>query len=120
MVTSVTSFGRTGLSDWLIQRVTAVVLLAYFLVVGWALVGGVDYASWKELFSQTWMRVFSVMAILSLAAHAWIGMWGVLTDYLTERLMGKRGNVLRFTFQIVCSLVIFVYVIWGVQILWSN
>ena len=28
MVTSVTSFSRTGLSDWLIQRVTSLVLLA--------------------------------------------------------------------------------------------
>jgi succinate dehydrogenase / fumarate reductase membrane anchor subunit len=120
MVTSVTSFGRSGLSDWLIQRITAVVLLAYFVFLGWELCGGVDYASWKALFSQTWMRIFSVMAILSLAAHAWIGMWVVLTDYLTERLMGNAGNVLRLTFQIVCSLVIFIYVIWGIQILWSN
>lgn len=120
MVTSVTSFGRSGLSDWLIQRVTAVILLAYFLCIAYVLWGGVDYAEWKALFSQTWMRVFSVMAILSLAAHAWIGMWVVLTDYLTERLMGSTGNVLRFSFQILCSLVIFVYVIWGVQILWSN
>ena len=42
---------------------------------------------WKALFEQTWMRIFSLLAILSLAAHAWIGMWAVLTDYLTERLL---------------------------------
>ena len=120
MVTSVTSFGRSGLSDWLIQRVTAVILLAYFLYLGGVLWSGVDYVGWKELFSQTWMRIFSVMAILSLAAHAWIGMWVVLTDYLTERLMGTTGNFLRVAVQLVCSLVIFVYVIWGVQILWGT
>jgi len=38
---------------------------------------------------------------------------------MTERLMGTTGNVLRITFQIGCSLVIFVYVIWGIQILWG-
>ena len=119
MVTAVTSFGRSGLSDWLVQRVSAVVLVAYFATLGFSLGGGVDYAEWKLLFEQTWMRVFSLMAILSLAAHAWIGMWAVLTDYLTERLMGPRGNVLRITFQLLCSLAIFVYVIWGVQILWG-
>ena len=36
MVTAVTSMGRSGLSDWLMQRVTAVILLAYFLYVGCA------------------------------------------------------------------------------------
>jgi succinate dehydrogenase / fumarate reductase membrane anchor subunit len=33
MVTSATNFSRTGLSDWLVQRVSAVVLLAYSLFV---------------------------------------------------------------------------------------
>jgi succinate dehydrogenase / fumarate reductase membrane anchor subunit len=119
MVTAVTSFGRSGLSDWLVQRVSAVILLAWFICIGGSLLGGVDYDSWKAMFELTSMRIFSLLAVLSLAAHAWIGMWGVLTDYLTERLMGTKGNVLRFTFQILCSLVIFVYVIWAVQILWG-
>ncbi len=35
MVTSVTNFGRSGVYDWLVQRVSALVWLAYvlFLVV---------------------------------------------------------------------------------------
>ena len=35
MVTTVTSFGRSGLSDWLVQRVSAIILGAYsiFIVV---------------------------------------------------------------------------------------
>ena len=119
MVRSVTSFGRSGVSDWLLQRVSGVILLAYFLCIGSALVGGVDYLSWRDMFEGTGMRVFTLLAILSLAAHAWIGMWAVSTDYMTERLMGKKGNVLRIAFQMACSLVIFVYVIWGVQILWG-
>jgi succinate dehydrogenase / fumarate reductase membrane anchor subunit len=119
MVRSVTSFGRSGLSDWLIQRVSGVILLAYFLCIGASIAGGVDYLSWRDMFEGTAMRVFTLLAILSLAAHAWIGMWAVSTDYMTERLMGTKGNVLRVAFQIACSLVIFVYVIWGVQILWG-
>ena len=119
MVTAVTSFGRSGLSDWLLQRVSAVILLAYFTVIGFAIGGGVEYAEWKALFEQTWMRVFSLLAIVSLAAHAWIGMWSVFTDYLTERLLGSTGNVLRVTCQIGSSLLIFVYVVWSIQILWG-
>ena len=40
MVTAVTSFGRSGVSDWLVQRVSAVILLAYFLFIGVTLAGG--------------------------------------------------------------------------------
>lgn len=119
MVTAVTSFGRSGLSDWLVQRVSGVILLAYFLFIGFVLLSGVDYASWKALFAHTWVKIFSLSALLSLAAHAWIGLWSVLTDYLTERLMGNTGNVLRITLQILVVITLFVYVVWGVQILWG-
>ena len=120
MVKMVTSFGRSGVSDWLVQRVSAVILLAYFAFVAYVLLTGVTYAAWKGLFDTTWMRIFSLMALLSLCVHAWIGMWSVLTDYLTERLLGTRGNVLRIGAQLFCALLLFVYVIWGVQTLWGN
>jgi succinate dehydrogenase / fumarate reductase membrane anchor subunit len=120
MVKAVTSFGRSGVSDWLVQRVSAVILLAYFAYLAAVLLGGVTYSEWNALFDATWMRIFSLMALLALAAHAWIGMWSVLTDYLTERLMGTKGNVLRIGAQLLVSGALFVYVIWGVQILWGN
>jgi succinate dehydrogenase membrane anchor subunit len=119
MVTSVTSMGRSGLYDWLMQRVTAVILLAYFLCIGSVLIGGVDYASWSELFSQTWMRIFSLAALISLGIHAWVGLWAVLTDYVTERMMGPKANLLRFVFQVLCAITMFTYVVWGIQTLWG-
>lgn len=119
MVTAVTSFSRSGLSDWLVQRVTAVILLAFFGLVAVKIVGGVTYAEWSVLFDATWMKVFAFLAILSLGAHAWIGMWGVFTDYLTERLMGSKGNVLRIGLQLFTSLSLVAYVIWGVQVVWG-
>lgn len=118
-LTSVTSLGRSGLSDWLIQRVSALVLLAYFGFLAFVVLGGVDYPQWKAMFDNTWMKIFSVMAILSLAMHAWIGIWVVLTDYMTERLMGTKGNILRGLVQLVCAVTLFTYVVWGIQILWS-
>jgi succinate dehydrogenase / fumarate reductase membrane anchor subunit len=119
MVTTVTSMGRSGLYDWLMQRVSAVILLAYFLFVAAVVLGGVDYASWKALYSQTWVRIFSLMALLSLGIHAWVGLWSVLTDYITERMMGSAGNLLRGILQALCGLTLFTYVVWGIQILWG-
>jgi succinate dehydrogenase / fumarate reductase membrane anchor subunit len=120
MVTAITSMGRSGLYDWLMQRVTAVILLAWFLCVGASLAGGIDYASWKAMFSTTPMKVFSLMALFSLGIHAWVGMWAVLTDYLTERLLGAKGNVARFTAQAICAIVMFTYIVWGIDILWGT
>ena len=119
MVTSVTSFSRTGLSDWLIQRVTSLVLFAYFVLIAYQLAGSVDYTSWRALFDQTWMKVFTLMAALSLVAHAWIGMWSVFTDYLTERMLGPAGNVVRLVCQLGASLSLLGYVIWIIVIVWS-
>ena len=119
MVTQVTSFSRSGLSDWLIQRVSAVILLAYFLCVGATLLTGVDYDAWKAMHETTGMRIFTLMAALSFAAHAWIGLWAVFTDYLTERMLGPRGNSLRRFCQIGSVLALVVYLLWVIQIVWA-
>ncbi|MCB1615417.1 MAG: succinate dehydrogenase, hydrophobic membrane anchor protein, partial [Pseudomonadales bacterium] len=97
MVTAVTSFGRSGLSDWLIQRLSAVVMTAYFIFIIWVFCSNPDmtYPQWSELFSQTCVRIFSTFALLSVIAHAWIGAWSVLTDYVTTRLLGAKATKLR-------------------------
>jgi succinate dehydrogenase / fumarate reductase membrane anchor subunit len=122
MVTTVTSFGRSGLYDWLLQRFTAVILLVYFLCVSSFLLmnPGVGYEQWVAYFDSTAMKVFSLMALVSIVAHAWIGLWAVSTDYLTVRLLGAKANGIRILFQGAYAIVLFAYLVWGVQILWGN
>ena len=50
MVTPVTSLGRNGLYDWLIQRVSAVIIGVYLIgMLGYLMAAGeLDYGSWKE------------------------------------------------------------------------
>jgi len=114
MVTSITSFGRSGLYDWMIQRVTAVVLLTYTVfMIGYLLFNGdMDYNQWRGLFDSFAMRIYSLLALLSLAAHAWIGLWSVTTDYIKQ-------TGARFLVQSGCGLLTFIYVVWGIQILWG-
>lgn len=121
MVTAVTSLGRSGLSDWIIQRFTAVVLTAYTLFIVGYLVCTPDlsYEQWSNLFEQLWVRAFSLLALVSIAAHGWIGLWGVLTDYVTERMMGGIALVLRMIILGVYALVTVVYLVWGVEVLWG-
>ena len=56
---------------------------------------------------------------MSLAAHAWIGLWAVYTDYLTERMLGPRGNLLRRFCQLGTVLALVIYLLWVIEILWG-
>jgi len=121
MVTSITNLSRNGVSDWLIQRVSAVVLLAWFLFIGYTILnlGDAGYLEWRALFSRLWMKVFTLAALLALFGHAWVGMWTVFTDYLTKGTLGATAAWLRFAVQLICFVVLLVYLVWAVHILWS-
>ncbi len=114
MVMAVTSFGRNGVYDWLMQRLSAVVLLAYgiFIIAYLLLNPELTYGQWRGLFDQTWMRIFTLLSLLSLCAHAWIGMWSVVTDYI--KAVGPRLLV-----QTLSGLLVFSILIWGIQTLWG-
>ncbi|MCK2148925.1 MULTISPECIES: succinate dehydrogenase, hydrophobic membrane anchor protein [Marinobacter] len=110
---SVTNIGRNGIQDWIIQRVSAYVLALYTLfLLGFFVTTDVDYQSWSALFEQVWFRIFSLLALLSIGGHAWVGLWTVSTDYIKS-----AGQ--RMLFQAVTVLVIFIYVVWGIQIIWG-
>ena len=114
MVTNVTSLGRSGLYDWLIQRVSAVILGAYFVVVMafFIMNQGLTQEAWSAFMTCLPMKIFTVLAVISLAAHAWIGMWTAATDYL-------KSTGVRILFQAACGVATFVYVVWALLILWG-
>jgi succinate dehydrogenase / fumarate reductase membrane anchor subunit len=121
VVTNVTSFGRSGLSDFVIQRVSAVVIALYaFLIAGFFVANPhPDRAALLAFFSGVAMRMFSTLAVLATAAHAWIGMWTIGTDYVRPHYFGRHATVFRITYQFGCLLLLFVYVLWGLAIFWS-
>ncbi len=121
MVTAVTSLGRSGVSDWLIQRISALIMLAYviFLVAYIVITPELSYAVWQSLFDQLWMRIFSLITLLSIVAHAWIGLWIVLTDYITDRMMGGKAVALRLVALLGLAAVALTYTLWGIEIIWG-
>jgi succinate dehydrogenase membrane anchor subunit len=122
MVTNVTSFGRSGLSDFVVQRVSAVVIALYALCLAgfFVLHPHPQWAALVGFFSTVAMRMFSTLALLATAAHAWIGMWTIGTDYVRPHYFGKHATVFRITYQFGCLLLLFVYVLWGLQIFWRS
>ena len=122
MVTNATNFSRSGLSDWIIQRFSAVILAAYTLFLLAVLVSmpELNYESWREVFSKNSVRLFSVISLFALCGHTWVGMWTVGTDYLTDRQLGGKGTFIRLIYQSFCVLLIAVYLLWGIQIFWGS
>ena len=122
MVTNATNFSRSGLSDWIIQRFSAVILAAYTLFIIAVLVSmpEFNYESWREVFSKNSVRLFSVISLFALCGHTWVGMWTVGTDYLTDRQLGGKGTFIRLIYQSFCVLLIAVYLLWGIQIFWGS
>ncbi len=119
MVTQALSLTRSGLTDYIVQRVTAVILAAYTLcLLGFFLLGEpTTHDSLVAFFGNTPMQIFSTLALLSTIAHAWIGMWTVGTDYLRPAHIGAATSV-RFVYQIGCMLALFVYLIWALRLIW--
>lgn len=122
MVTSVTSLGRNGLSDWLIQRVSAVILAVYTVVVlGWLVTQGeVTYDAWSGFMGCLLMQIANTFMIVAVGAHAWIGLWTVTTDYLTTRQMGPAATGIRLLVQVVIALLTLVYLLWGLVTIWGG
>jgi succinate dehydrogenase / fumarate reductase membrane anchor subunit len=122
MVTSATSLGRNGLSDWLIQRVTAVLLGLYTLgMLGFFLVvPEPGYATWSGLMGSLPMQIVNTLVLGSIAAHGWVGLWTVATDYLTTRKMGGAGTAVRLVVEVLIALALLVYVIWGLVMIWGG
>lgn len=103
-----------GLRDWLIQRITAVVMVLYIVLLT-TLVGFLqisDHAGLTSLFTHQWIRIATFLFFISLCWHAWVGMRNVLMDYV-------HATGIRLTLHIAVIISLFGYLIWFAEILWG-
>ncbi len=120
MVTQALSLSRSGLSDFILQRVTAVILGLYSLyVLAFFLGDNVSYEGLTAFFWSPAMQIFSTLSVLSVVAHGWIGMWTIGTDYLRPAHIGGAATSIRFVYQLICLLALFVYLIWSLRLIWQ-
>lgn len=118
---SATGLTGSGSRDWFLQRVSAVVLAVYTVVVfGWILFHpDFSYEAWYGFMMTAPMKIMSLLTIISLVAHAWVGMWTVFTDYVTTQALGSVANGLRLVLQSATIIASFVFMVWGIQIFWA-
>ena len=103
-----------GMRDWLSQRVTAtlmglytVLLLAQVLFTK----GPLGYDAWAGIFSAQWMKVLTLVILLSLGWHAWVGMRDVWMDYV-------KAAALRLVMQVFTIVWLVGCMGWAIQVLW--
>jgi succinate dehydrogenase / fumarate reductase membrane anchor subunit len=103
-----------GLKDWLIQRITAVLMIIYtiLLLVLVAVYQPENHEDFKSLFSIQWVKIASLLCFVSLCWHAWVGVRNVLMDYV-------HPMPIRLTLQMTCIVVLLGYLIWFLDILWG-
>ncbi len=104
-----------GLRDWLAQRVTAVVMLVYTLLVLMALIilPKFDYWHWQALWQLDLMRYSTVLFVMAMLFHAWVGVRNIFMDYI-------KDAGLRLTLYVVVIIALIAYGAWTVQILWGR
>ncbi|HXD07983.1 MAG TPA: succinate dehydrogenase, hydrophobic membrane anchor protein [Burkholderiaceae bacterium] len=102
-----------GFADWLAQRVTAL-LMALFtvvLVVQVIFGGPMGYDKWAGIFAQQWMKVLTFVVIVSLLYHVWVGMRDIWMDYVHSVGVKLLLQIFTLVWLVGCAG-------WAIQVLW--
>lgn len=103
-----------GLREWTLQRISAV-FMAVYIVLMFAYLAShphLTYAVWHHLFTVFWVQVPTIIFLVCLMVHAWIGLWTIFTDYI-------KCACIRAILEWLVILALAVYFVWGVQIVWG-
>lgn len=103
-----------GMRDWLSQRVTAVLMAIFTVVVLAQLVlfrGPIGYEKWAGIFAPQWMKLLTFATVIGLLYHVWVGMRDVLMDYI-------KPVGIRLALQIFVIVWLVGCVGWVIQVLW--
>ncbi len=104
-----------GWRDWFVQRVTAVVMAGYTLLILalclWH--GGLDHAAWKAIFAGHAFRIATFVFMVALFWHAWVGVRNITMDYV-------KPASLRVTVQVVVIALLVGYAGWTIEVLWGG
>lgn len=102
-----------GLRDWLAQRMTAVVMAVYtvILLVSLLTVERLDYEHWAGLFAQGWFKLATFLAMLAVFYHAWVGIRDIWMDYV-------KPVGIRLTLQVLTILWLIGCAGYAAQVLW--
>jgi len=74
----------SGLRAWALQRITAVYLAIFSLILLWHFImaAPADFDAWRGWVVQPWVSIGLLLYIVALLLHGWVGIRDVLIDYV--------------------------------------
>ena len=103
-----------GMRDWLSQRVTAILMALFTVLVLARLLlarGPIGYDTWAGIFAAQWMKALTFSVIVALIWHAWIGMNSIWLDYVKAAGMRLAMQAFTVIWLVSCGG-------WAIQALW--
>lgn len=106
---------RYGLADWLMQRLTAVVMAVYtpVIVVCLFMHKPTTFAAWQAMFASPFVRLATILFLAALMYHAWIGVRDIVMDYL-KPVSVRLTALTIFGFGLIACFA------WAIAILWGR
>ncbi|WP_331828241.1 succinate dehydrogenase, hydrophobic membrane anchor protein [Candidatus Blochmannia sp. SNP] len=103
-----------GVYEWLLVRVSAILILLYIMYISTFIIftNTLSYDEWYDFFSKKITKIFSIIALISALSHTWIGIHHVLEDYI-------KLIILRRISIWITNSVLFIYLLFGIIIIWS-
>jgi len=88
-----------GFRDWLAQRITAIVMGLYtvILLVSFLSTNDFSYNGWAGLFARQWFKIATFVTLLTMFYHVWVGMRDIWMDYVKPviaRLLLQSATIL--------------------------
>jgi len=102
-----------GLRDWLAQRITAVLMALFTVVLLAQVIFGepLSYYKWAGIFSHQWMKTLTFVVIIALLYHAWVGVRDIWMDYVKPVGVRLALQVFTIVWLVGCAG-------WAIQVLW--
>jgi succinate dehydrogenase / fumarate reductase membrane anchor subunit len=103
---------HTGVTEWLLQRVTSLYMGGFviYVIVHLSLSPVRDYDAWKIWFATGYVRIAWALFLASILIHAWVGMRSIYLDYL-------HPLWLRFSVTLLTALGLLALALWAARIL---
>ena len=86
----------SGVRNWLLQRLTAVILLITVAYLGYifACAEISNFTQWVALTDSPVFVVLFLLSMASLLIHAWVGLWTIITDYVPKCMQSVGSAIL--------------------------
>ncbi|MAR95628.1 MAG: succinate dehydrogenase, hydrophobic membrane anchor protein [Gammaproteobacteria bacterium] len=112
---------------WNIQRYSSLFILAYVIYIFsfFIITDEIDFLAWSNFFKSFQVKASTSIVFLMIVLHAYIGLWTIGTDYLTNRTLGflsraiaKRADLLRSLYFFIFGILGIFYLITILYIVW--